>query len=95
MVYKMSHTQAEIEYLRNAVEEQKAIIAQLIHGSGEVEYIHPYDLMELINKEDLTHPSFTDTMMSSPDSADITLGPWPGKKYRQSALIPKRTKKIK
>lgn len=93
--YKMSHVQAEIEYLRNAVEEQKAIIDQLVNGPGEVEYIHPYDLQELISKHDLTHLAFTGMMCSSPDSADIVLGPWPGKRYRQSALIPVRTKSVR
>jgi hypothetical protein len=94
-MHKMSHVQAEIEYLKVTVEEQKAIIKQLVDGPGEVEYIHPYDLYEIINNKDVLTTSLSYGMMGSSDSGDITIGPWPGKKYRQSALIPARTKKIK
>jgi hypothetical protein len=89
--YKMSHAQAEIEYLRTTVEEQKAIISQLTYGPGEVEYIHPLDLYELFNK-DLTQSLSYGMMGASNDAGDIMIG---FKRYRQSALIPARTKNIK
>ena len=89
--HKMSNVQAQIEYLKVTVEEQRAIIKQLVEGPGEVEYIHPYDLYELFDKHVLTTLNYHGMMQSS-DSGDIDIS---GKRYRQSPLIPARTKKIR
>ncbi len=90
--YKMSHVQAEIEYLRTTVEEQKAIIKQLTEGPGEVTYIHPFDLFELVNNLPVSECCALDYLV---DAGDCRIGGYYGKVYRQSVLIPSKSKNIK
>jgi hypothetical protein len=90
---KMSHFQAKLEYLEAAVEEQKAIIRQLIEGPGNIMYIHPVDLGELLNSLD---PKNVIDVHFSTDSADITIGgDIFGRTYRQSVFIPAKSKNFK
>lgn len=49
----VDHLEYEIKYLRETIEEQKAVIAQLHRGyplPGEPTLIHPYDMAEIVNR---------------------------------------------
>lgn len=95
-LYKISCVQAEMEYLKAIVSEQKSIIAQLTKGPTHVVYIHPYDLMEVISNLDTSlELSYVNLPYSRSDSGDITVGTFPFETtYRQSIHMPKKSDKI-
>lgn len=79
----------EIEYLRDSVKTQTEIINQLTGKPGEYEYIHPFDVADMI--EDLTVDEILliDGSVFSEHNYLII----DGQKYKQSPFIPARTTK--
>lgn len=84
---------AVLEFNEQLVKEQAAIIKQLTDGPGDVEYIHPYDLAELINS--IASDDHVDIIKNNGEAAEefgiVTIGST-GKKYKQSIMIPQRGK---
>lgn len=77
------------------IKQQAAVIKQLVNGPGEVEYIHPLDLFDLINAT--TEDGVVDVYChkGGAENLDSTITiVSTGKKYKQSIYIPKRTKNI-
>jgi hypothetical protein len=76
----VANLQKAHDYYKEQLEEAKGIIKQLVEGPGEVEYINPFDLAEKAQ---------TNAFVIS-GVADFHTG----KKYKQSLLIPAKTKNI-
>jgi hypothetical protein len=80
----------ERDYYKESLEECKAVIKQLVEGPGEIEYIHPRDMFDILNSIDVME-------------FDVNIGPLitdytstkTGKKYRQTPWIPAKSKNIK
>jgi hypothetical protein len=79
---------AELEYYKEVIKEQAAIIKQLTEGPGEVEYIHPLDLMHIVNQTPVSEFVL--------DLYDQIFGYFISgqKKYKQSVHIPAKHKEI-
>ena len=81
----------ERDYYKDQVNEAVGVIAQLSGTStADFEYIHPYDLYEIINAE--PGPIDVETKTTKSGYQDLVIGE---KKYRQSALIPAKTTRFK
>ena len=76
----------ERDYYKESFEECRAIIKQLTEGPGEFEYIHPFDIAEMIND-----PNSNQII----DPSGLILFPKTRKKYKESVNIPAKTKNIK
>jgi hypothetical protein len=96
IVSAVANLQKELDYYRDVAKEYAAIVRQLTEGvkPGEVEYIHPFDVAEMLDAPDAIH------MIDVWKKTDRTLGEIieignPKKKYKQSALIPAKSKRFK
>ena len=81
----------ELRYWRDVVTEQKQVIDQLANGPGEIEFIHPYDLAEILNRP---HTQYLEIRFSLFDK-NVVEFTGSGKRYKQSVYMPSRTKFIK
>ena len=89
----VANLEKEKDYYKQQLEETRTVIKQLTEGvkPGEVEYIHPYDFAEMINSVSVS--SIID-MGVARGYIDVFEGP-NGKKYKQSPLIPAKSKNFK
>lgn len=79
----------ELDYLRETVKEQAEIIRQLSGEKLEYEYIHPWDLGEMLNEipaNSITGVNEAELTFVENDHSTF-IGP-DGKKYKQSPHIP-------
>ena len=88
--YEIQHYQKELAWAKSQIEEYKEIVKQLSGEPGEFIYIHPFDLYELINS--FVIPTLLNVNEEMKDNGFIEIN---GKKYKQSVLIPAKTKNIK
>ena len=80
---------SELDYFRGVVKEQQEIIKQLNGDVLDVEYIHPLDLMELLEKNH--HLEMTVWTNEDTDSVPTYELDRNGVKFKQSVHIPART----
>ncbi len=93
IVSAVANLQKAHDYYKEELEDAKAIIKQLVEGPGEIEYIHPFDLYEMIEAHQNVE-CVTDVFVNKKkDSAVIEIAKT-GKKYKQSPLIPAKTKNV-
>lgn len=92
---EIKNLQRVCDFQKETIVEQAAVIKQLVNGPGEVEYIHPLDLFDLINAttEDVVVDVYCHKGGAENLDSTITIVST-GKKYKQSIYIPKRTKNI-
>lgn len=90
VVSAVANLQKELDYYKDVCKEQKEIIKQLTEGPGEIEYIHPFDMGEILNSPE---NQIVDLWkVSGPGNSIVEIE---GKKYRQSAFMPAKTKKVR
>ena len=77
----------EADYWKSQTEEAKEIIKQLSGEPGEFIYIHPFDLYELLNSFVIPVSLNVDSEMKDAGFIEIN-----GKKYKQSVLMPIKSK---
>jgi len=82
----------ERDYYKESFIECQAIIKQLAEGPGDIEYIHPFDMYDILNSTDASE--FIDVYTGPKDERTFTLGK-SGKKYKQSQFIPAKSKNFK
>ena len=89
----VANLEKEKDYYKQQLEETRTVIKQLTEGvkPGEVEYIHPYDFAEMINSVSMI--SIIDVGVAR-GYIDVFEDP-NGKKYKQSPLIPAKSKNFK
>lgn len=89
----VANLQKECDYYKEQCKEYAAVVKQLTEGvkPGEVEYIHPYDFAEMINSVSVI--SIIDVGVAR-GYIDVFEDP-NGKKYKQSPLIPAKSKNFK
>ena len=96
IVSAVSNLQKAHDYYKQQAEEAREIIKQLIEGPGEIEYIHPLDLSEMLNSitvgDDIT--DVYKTGGPDVDTEIVTLAKT-SKEYKQSVLMPVRSKIFK
>jgi hypothetical protein len=85
----VANLQKAHDYYKEQLEEAKGIIKQLVEGPGEIEYINPFDLAEKAQ----TDVFVISGVGGNPDK-NIIADFHTGKKYKQSILIPAKTKNI-
>ena len=93
VVSAVANLQKELDYYKEISKEQAAIIKQLVDGPGEFEYIHPWDVADLLNE--LSKNDTIDFYKGYVDFSSVFQLTSNGKKYRQSVHIPAKTKSIK
>lgn len=79
----------ERDYCAESLMECRAIIKQLTEGPGEIEYVNPFDVLEILNDPE---NSWKFESVESVKSGVIVSKT--GKKYKQSAFIPAKTKRL-
>ena len=94
IVSMVANLQKAHDYYKQQAEDAKGIIKQLVEGPGEIEYIHPFDLYELTNVLTLSS-DYIDVFINQNDDKSIIEICRTGKKYKQSFLMPCKTKNIK
>ena len=89
----VANLQKECDYYKEQCKEYAAVVKQLTEGvkPGEVEYIHPLDMCEILNEPSACH-EFMDIFKNKDGLSDIIEIARTGKKYKQSVCIPARTK---
>jgi hypothetical protein len=83
----------EIKYYRRENEEQKKVIEQLHRGyalPGEVTYIHPYDMCEILN-----NLAPKDVILFNANNYERDIIDVKGVRYKQTPYMPCITKNIK
>lgn len=83
----------ERDYYRDLVSEAQDVIRQLTEGPGNIEYIHPMDLANVLNDMTITGANVIkdDGYTASGKDIEIIEAVGSKKKYRQSIMMP-RTK---
>lgn len=89
VISAVANLQKERDWYKSQYEDAQGIIKQLAEGpSGDFEYIHPLDVCELISSVTL----IADKPVNVYKSGELLEFPATGKKYKQSVLIPSKTK---
>jgi hypothetical protein len=91
VVSAVANLQKAHDYYADELKDAKAIIKQLTEGPGEIEYIHPYDVYDMLNSA-IAEDGMTDIYV---DGSMIIQIAKTGKKYKQSCLIPAKSKNFK
>ena len=86
VVSLVANLQKQLDYYKNMAEEQAAIIRQLTSGPGDIEYIHPLDMSEILNS---LVKDQADIFINKEDRDVIRVS---GKLYKQSTHIPAKSK---
>jgi hypothetical protein len=89
IVSAVANLQKELDYYKDVAKEQAEIIKQLVEGPGEFEYIHPHDLGVLLEARNSSE------LGQGPELKSCTIFEIDGKKYKQSAYAPVKTKSIR
>lgn len=85
--------QRELDYRKEVIEEQKAVIKQLVDGPGEIEYIHPLDFCDMINSlplSDCFDVFRRDVKEQGGDYSHVIYLPAIERTFKQSVHIPYR-----
>lgn len=91
-VSAVANLQKQCDYFAERFKEALAVIKQLTEGPGEIEYIHPldlYDMLETHQNEECVTDVFINGRKSN-DKTAIEIAKT-GKKYKQSTLIPPKS----
>ena len=86
----VANLQKECDYYKEQCKEYAAVVKQLTEGvkPGEVEYIHPFDVYDLLNTSPV---DYVDVIKCREENVFELEN---GKKYKQSVCIPAKTKNI-
>jgi len=92
VVSAVINLQKELDWYKQTFKEAQEVIKQMSGQPPEgFEYIHPWDFAELLmNAEILPEITLVNRATSQPIYEMVN-----GKRYKQSALIPAKTKKYK
>ncbi len=93
IVAAVRNLQAAHDYYKDLYDDSRAVIKQLTEGikPGEIEYIHPMDFSDMLNDAPLS-----DVYVSSHDSGELKniFELLNGKKFKQSTLMPQKSKRL-
>jgi hypothetical protein len=89
VVAAVANMQKELDYYKEIAAEMRGVIKQMAGQPPDgFEYIHPYDLSEIMNRTDVLDIEMNP---STKRSEFITID---NKKYKQSPHIPAKTKRF-